>query len=98
MQTTRKIRQDGEKIENGQYLGLLNGSIFCVENSSAECITKLAEKTEGKSFITVFFGEGVTAEEAESVCACLKEKADRYAELNIIDGGQPLYPYIISIE
>ena len=97
-QAVRDTTLDGEKIENGQYLALLNGKIFSVENSSAECIEKLAQVTEGRSFITVFFGEGVSRDEAESVCACLLEKADRYAEMNIIDGGQPLYPYIISIE
>lgn len=97
-QAVRDTTLDGEKIENGQYLALLNGKIFSVENSSADCIAKLAQAAEGRSFITVFFGEGVSSEEAESVCACLKEKADKYAEMNIIDGGQPLYPYIISIE
>lgn len=97
-QAVRDTTLDGEKIENGQYLALLNGKIFSVENSSAECIAKLAQVTDGRSFITVFFGEGVSRDEAENVCACLLEKADRYAEMNIIDGGQPLYPYIISIE
>ncbi len=97
-QAVRDTTLDGEKIENGQYLALLNGKIFSVENSSADCVAKLADVAEGKSFITVFFGEEVTREEAESVCACLVSKADKYAELNIINGGQPLYPYIVSIE
>ena len=97
-QAVRDTTLDGEKIENGQYLGLVNGAIQCVCNTTEECLEKLSENAAGKSFITVFYGEGVTAEEAEAACAPIKEKADRFAEINVIDGGQPLYPYIISIE
>ena len=97
-QAVRDTTLDGEKIENGQYLGLVNGAIQCVCNTTEECLEKLSENAAGKSFITVFYGEGVTAEEAEAACTPIKEKADRFAEINVIDGGQPLYPYIISIE
>ncbi len=97
-QAVRDTTLDGEKIENGQYLGLLNSGISCVCDTAKECLEKLSDNASGKSFITVFYGEGVTAEEAEAACAPIKEKADRFAEINVIDGGQPLYPYIISIE
>lgn len=97
-QAVRDTTLDGEKIENGQFLGLVNGAIQCVCDTTDECLEKLSENAAGKSFITVFYGEGVTAEEAEAACAPIKDKADRFAEINVIDGGQPLYPYIISIE
>ncbi|MBQ7384205.1 MAG: DAK2 domain-containing protein [Clostridia bacterium] len=97
-QAVRDTTIDGEKIENGQFIGLMNGSIVCAKNSPEECIEALSDNAADKSFITVFYGEGVSAEEAEAACACIKEKVGRYAEMNILDGGQPLYPYIISIE
>lgn len=97
-QAVRDTTLDGEKIENGQFLGLVNGAIQCVCDTTNECLEKLSANAAGKSFITVFYGEGVTAEEAEAACAPIKDKADRFAEINIIDGGQPLYPYIVSIE
>ena len=97
-QAVRDTTLDGEKIENGQYLGLVNGAIQCVCNTAGECLERLSANAEGRSFITVFYGEDVTEEEALAACAPLKERADRFAEVNIINGGQPLYPYIISIE
>ncbi|MBQ8140428.1 MAG: DAK2 domain-containing protein [Clostridia bacterium] len=101
MSVTQAVRDttiEGEKIENGQYLGLVNGNIACAEDTIAECLEKLSDNAVGKSFITVFYGEGVSADEAEKLTACLKEKADSFAEINVLEGGQPLYPYIISLE
>ena len=97
-QAVRDTTLDGEKIENGQYLGLVNGAISCVRDTVEECVEKLSENAEGKSFITVFYGEGVDEADAEKCAAFLKAKADRFAEVNLICGGQPLYPFIISLE
>lgn len=97
-QAVRDTTIDGEKIENGQFIGLVNGAISCARNTAKECIETVSDNATGKSFITVFYGEGVSEQEAEEACECIKQKADKYAEINIIDGGQPLYPYIISIE
>ena len=97
-QAVRDTTLDGEKIENGQYLGMLNGKIHCVTNTVAEALTVLSEQAEGKSFITVFCGEEATEANTELLSAALKAKADKYADINVINGGQPLYPYIISLE
>lgn len=97
-QAVRDTTLDGEKIENGQFLGMLNGKIFCVGDTTDECLDKLASAAEGKSFITIFYGEGVSEEDAVAQAERFKACADRFAEVNIIFGGQPLYPYIISVE
>lgn len=97
-QAVRDTTLDGEKIENGQYLGMLNGKIHCVADTVAETLTVLAEQAEGKSFITVFCGAEATEADTTLLSAALKAKADKYADINVINGGQPLYPYIISLE
>ncbi len=97
-QAVRDTTLEGEKIESGQYLGLVNGGIYCVNDTAEECIEALSVNAEGKSFITVFYGEGVDAADAEKVSVFLKEKADKFAEVNVLEGGQPLYPFIISLE
>lgn len=89
---------DGKRIECGQYLGLLDGKIDSVCDSAKDCIAALSEHAVGKSFITVFYGEGVTEEAAEATAELFREKGGRFAEVNLICGGQPIYPYIISIE
>ncbi|MBE6597328.1 MAG: DAK2 domain-containing protein [Ruminococcaceae bacterium] len=97
-QAVRDTTLDGEKIESGQFLGMLNGAIFCVEDSIKACFEKLSVNAEGKTFINLFYGEDASEEEANEISALLLEKADKYAEVNVISGGQPLYPYIISLE
>ena len=89
---------DGKSIACGQYLGLLNGKIDTVADSALSAIESLAEHAKGKSFITIFYGEDANESEAESVAALFTAKAGRFAEVNLIPGGQPIYPYIISIE
>ncbi len=97
-QAVRDTTLDGEKIENGQFLGMLNGKIFCVGDTVEQCLERLSELAEGKSFITVFYGEGVSEEDAAAQAELFKARADKFADVNIISGGQPLYPYIISVE
>lgn len=89
---------DGKCIECGQYLGILNGDIDTVADSTLSAAQSLAEHAKGKSFITIFYGEDASESEAESVAELFREKAGRFAEVNLIPGGQPIYPYIISIE
>ena len=89
---------DGKKIECGQYLGLLNGAIDNVSDSVEACLEKLSEYACGKSFITIFYGEDVSEDDAQKTAELFGAKGGRFAEVNLIPGGQPIYPYIISIE
>lgn len=97
-QAVRDTTLDGEKIENGQFLGLVNGDISCIGDTVELCIDKLSDNAVGKSFITIFYGKEVSEEDAEQCCSAFRSKADSFAEINLISGGQPLYPYIISLE
>ena len=100
MSITHAVRDttiDGEKIENGQMLGLMNGSIECVANSTLECLDMLCDRMKDASFITLFYGSDVSEEIAQEAEAILQSKnAD--AEVVVVSGGQPLYDFIISVE
>ena len=93
----RSTTVEGEKIVDGQMLGLVDGSIDCVADDSAECLRKLAAKMTEASSIMVFCGEGVDEEGVALVEGIIKEAAPM-AEVAVMQGGQPLYPYIISVE
>ena len=100
MSITHAIRNttiDGEKIENGQMLGLVNGSIDCVADSTLECFEMLSAKMTDASFITIFYGSDVTEELAQKAETIALSKAPD-AEVVIISGGQPLYEFIVSVE
>ena len=100
MSITHAIRNttiDGEKIENGQMLGLMNGSIECVADSTLECLDMLCDRMGDASFITVFYGSDVSKEIAQEAEAIVQSK-NSDAEIIVISGGQPLYDFIISVE
>jgi dihydroxyacetone kinase-like predicted kinase len=52
----------------------------------------------GAAYITVFYGEDVSEEQAEAYGAYISEKLGNVCEVAVLPGGQPLYDYIISVE
>ena len=90
---------DGAVIHEGDYLALLDGKLFGVDKSIAALLEQLADvaKAHEAEFVNVFYGEDVTAEDAEKDAACFA-KALPMAEISILSGGQPVYYYIISME
>lgn len=100
MSITHAIRDttiEGQKIEDGQMLGMVDGNIECACNSSMECLGKLADRMQDASYIMLFYGSDVSEEDASRAEAELREKVGD-AEVALIPGGQPIYDYIISVE
>ena len=90
---------DGFKIREGDYLALEEGKLFGTDSSLDTLLHKLAERAVEKdaSFISLYFGEDVTEEDAQKAGA-LFEAACPNAEVAVLSGGQPVYYYIISME
>ncbi len=90
---------DGYEIKSGEYLGLLDGALLGSSESIDDLILKLSEKLKdlAPEFLTVYYGEDVSAEDAEAVGALLSNEHPS-AEMSIINGGQPVYYYMISAE
>ena len=90
---------DGEKIKEGDYIAFSDGKMLSSGKDMGAIVKKLASEIAGKdsAFITIFFGEGVDPDEAEGLRAVFAKHAPS-AEINIIDGGQPVYYYIVSVE
>lgn len=100
MSITHAVRSttiDGEKISDGQIIGLVNGSIDCVANGLAECVEKLCEKMSAPSYVTLFYGSDMNEDSAAKMEAIIREK-HAGVEIATISGGQPLYDLIISVE
>ena len=96
-EAVRSTTVSGEAIKDGQLLGLVDGAIACVADSERECLEKLAEKMANASYVMVFCGEGVSPEAQADAETIIRTKAPQ-CELSILYGGQPLYPYVISVE
>lgn len=89
---------DGKKIKTGQMLGLVENKVKYVTDTREECLALVSDAVKKNSIITVYYGEDVTAEEAEKAVEIISEKVNPYAEVTLVNGGQPVYAYIISGE
>ena len=90
---------DGHEIHAGEYLALLDGSLLGSYSSEKTLLRELgwAFNDFDPEFITVYYGQDVdehdAREAAESIAGCFPD-----AELSVVDGGQPVYYYMISVE
>lgn len=94
----RDTQIDRFSIAKGQFLGLVEGKIACIANDSTSCVKQLTRGMTGATYVTVFYGEDVTAEKAEEIEKMISEKVGDDCEVVMLYGGQPLYDYIISVE
>lgn len=90
---------DGYEIHAGEYLALLDGKLVGSFTDMDTVTEKIAEAIEGfdPELITVYYGEDVTEDDAEKTSGILEAKLSD-AEVSVINGGQPVYYYMISIE
>lgn len=84
-------------ITKGQALGLVDGKIRMVSDTSNDCIKRLADYMRNAAYITIFYGNELPQKKAEKLQKMI-EKIATGAEVMLVDGGQPLYDYIISVE
>lgn len=91
---------DGHNIKAGEILALENGKLSFVEKDLTKSLYKLTRSLVRKdsSFVTVLYGADVTDDQAQEACEVLKSKLSSNLEVNLINGGQPVYYYIISVE
>ena len=90
---------DGHTIHAGEYLALLDGALVGSFTSISTLFKELSWAIDELSpeFITMYYGEDVDEEDADTVSNTLKGNFPD-AEVTVINGGQPVYFYMISIE
>jgi dihydroxyacetone kinase-like predicted kinase len=96
---TRSVEIDGVSVEQGQVIALLDGNLVCSTKSVEEGCLCLLEKANAKEheLITLFYGEELTTTEANLISDKVRE-AYPGQEIEVQDGGQPHYQFIISVE
>lgn len=90
---------DGYAIHAGEYLALLDGKLIGSFTEMPSMLGKMSEAFDDldPEIITVYYGEDVTQDDAETTAAALEE-AFPDAEVTVVNGGQPVYYYMISVE
>ena len=91
---------DGHTIKKGELLALLGSKVSFTETDLDKAVMKLLRQMVKKdsAFITVIYGEDVKEEAAAALEAQIQQKYGTKAEIMMINGGQPIYYYILSVE
>ena len=91
---------DGHKIKQGEIMAMTGGKISFVDTDIEKATTKLIKSMikRDSQFVTVIYGEDVSDTDAAALEAQLNEKFGTKVEITFVNGGQPVYYYIISVE
>ena len=102
MQITYAARNsdfDGYDIHEGDYLALYGSQLFGTSKDIKVLLKSLAEKVrdDGKEYITIYYGADVKERHAQKAADLFAEICPD-ADVNLLQGGQPVYYYLISAE
>ena len=95
----RTTNVDGIDVKVGDIMGLDEHSVLTTGKSVTETTLDLIDKlvSADSSNVTLFYGEGVTEEDASIMQSRLEERHPEL-DVSVVFGGQPVYYYIISVE
>jgi len=96
---TRSVEIDGVNVKEGQIICLLNGKLVLASDNLKNAAVGLLKKAHADHFelITLFYGSGVSRLEVDSIVDSIRKKFPNQ-EIEVQDGGQPHYQFILSIE
>lgn len=96
----RDSEYDGHKIKQGEILAMDNGRIVFTEKDVSKALVKLTKRlvNGSSSYITVIYGSDVADEAANAAYEQLRARISDSIDINLVNGGQPVYYYIISVE
>lgn len=97
----RDSEVDGKPIKEGQIMGLCNGAIKFIGEDREEIAFSATDELfnpDENALVTIIYGEDATEEDAQKIEEKLTEKYGSNIEVSIVNGGQPVYYYLISVE
>ena len=89
---------DGVEIKENDFMGIPEKKIVCANASRIEACKELLDKMvdEDAAIATIIIGEGGSEDEANEIASYI---SDKYSiDVEIYEGGQPVYSYILSVE
>lgn len=95
----RDTKIDGRQIQKDDYLGIVDGKIVEATPDLQETAIKMVKQMldEDSEVVTILVGTDGDTETAEAIKAAILDVDDEL-DVQIYDGGQPVYPYLISVE
>ena len=95
----RSTEVDGFTLAEGDIIGLTEKAILAKGSDISETVEKLIDKqiNDETTNITLFYGEEIDEEQANKLCEQLQKKYEN-CEVSVVNGGQPVYYYLISMQ
>jgi DAK2 domain fusion protein YloV len=102
VEVTRAVRSTklgGFDIKKHQAIGFLNGDLVAVGDSPDVVVQDVLKRVnlDEVEVITIYYGDDTTADKAEAVGDAL-DKQHPQLQVEVVQGGQPYYNYIVSVE
>ena len=96
----RDSEYGGHSIKEGEILAMENGKLAFVEKDLTKAVLKLTRSMakKGASFVTVIYGADVSEDMAQATYDLVRARLSDDIEVSLVNGGQPVYYYIISVE
>ena len=96
---TRSVEFNGIKVAAGQVIGLLNDELTTAGESVEGTVWALLDQmgVTDLEIVTLYYGNGISAEVAEGLAEAIRQRHTQL-EVEVVDGGQPHYDYILSAE
>jgi DAK2 domain fusion protein YloV len=96
---TRSVELNGVRVKKGQPIGLLDDALVAAGETLDDVAWQLLDKMKAaeRELITIYYGDSATSEDADSLAGAIRERYE-HLEVEVVAGGQPHYPYILSAE
>jgi fatty acid kinase len=102
VEVTRAVRDadlDSVSVRDGEFLGISNGRVVVSAPTVDQALLEALSHThvEEMEIVTLYYGSGVSREDAEAIAARIRGDHTALA-VEVVEGGQPHYPYVVSLE
>lgn len=96
---TRNATINDVPVQEGQVIAMLDGKLVAAGDNETAIVLELLNRAHADDYelLTLYFGEGLTESDAEALAEVIVAEYEDM-EVEIVYGGQPLYPYLISLE
>ncbi len=97
--SVRSTQASSIQISQGQSIALLDGKPVSAAASHHDALLQALNKacTQGIEVVTIYYGAGVSGQGAQTMAESVRQALPS-VEVELIDGGQPHYSYIVSLE
>ena len=95
----RSVQIGGVRVREGDYIGLINGNLTIAGQQIERVIQDTLDRMDIDEYeiLTLYYGEDISTDVAQQTAQRIKQHYS-HLEIEVVNGGQPYYAYIVSVE